>query len=284
MRNRVLITLALVATVVVAPAGAAHAQCGSALSTEESLAQTEVAFVARVIDRSNRDRTAVMEVLEVWKGSPLPPTVVVNGGPEDLDQHTTVDRVFLLGQIYLVMPANSRAPFQDSLCSGSQLWPTPNGSIPTELQLAAGNRSPIPIAVDGESTTGAGNMGGGLLGTAAVAVGVLLAALAVIYGVRRLSSPRRKPRRSAGSVGVGTGIAPEAAFKRRRRRMARLSMPSVLESKRGSRLEQVRRATRRGRRAPSDHEREQLERAVKLTATAPPSRRNHYTSGRRSAP
>ena len=66
--------------------------------------------------------------------------------------------------------------------------------------------------------------------------------------------------------------------------MARLSMPSVLESKRGSRLEQVRRATRRGRRAPSDHEREQLERAVKLTATAPPSRRNHYTSGRRSAP
>ena len=283
MRNRVLITLALVATAVVAPAGAALAQCGSALSTEGSLAQTEVAFVGRVIDRSNRDRTAVMEVLEVWKGSPLPPTVVVNGGPEDLDQHTSVDRVFLLSQIYLVMPANNRAPFQDSLCSGSQLWSTADGSIPAELQLAAGNISPIPIAVDGESGTGVGSMSG-LLGTAGVAVGVLLAALAVIYGVRRLSSPKRKPRRTAGSVGVGTGSAPEAAFKRKRRRMARLSMPGVLDSKRGSRLEQVRKATRRGRRAPSDHEREQLERAVRLTATTPPSRRNHYTSGRRSAP
>ena len=283
MRNRVLITLALVAAAIVAPAGAAHGQCSPALSTEGSLAETEIAFVGRVADRSNRDRTAVVEVLEVWKGRPLPPTVTVNGGPEDLSQQTAVDRAFLLGQIYLVMPANDRVPFQDSLCSGTQLWSTPTGSIPEELQSAAGNTFPIQVFVGGESGVGT-ERSSGAFGMAAVAAGALLAALVVIYGFRRLSASKRRPRHRPGPMGGRTDNPPAAPFKRRRPRMARLSMPAILEWKRGSRLDQVRRATRRGRKGPGDNEREQLERALKLTATKPPSRRNHYTSGRRSAP
>jgi hypothetical protein len=284
MRNRVLITLALIATAVVGPAGAAHAQCGPPQSVEESLARTEVAFIGEVVDRSNRDRTAEMRVIEVWKGRRLPATVTVNGGPSDSTQQTAIDRTFLLGQFYLVIPANSRAPFLDSLCSGTQLWSTPDGTIPDHLQLAVGNSEPIPILSDGPASGPSGGMSGALgnLGVAAVVLGIGLG-LVFIFKLLSSSKPRSKRRPTDGSH-ESASTSPAAAFKTRRRRGARLSMPGMFDSKRGSRLDQVRKATRRGRKGPGEHEKEQLARAVKLTATTPPSRRNHYTSGRRSAP
>jgi len=282
MRYRVLIALALVAAAVVGPAGAAHAQCGPTLEVEDSLVRAEVVFVGTVVDRSNRDRTAIMDVHEVWKGTRLPASVTVNGGPEDISQFTSVDRSWLLGQTYLVMPANDRSPFQDSLCSGTQLWSTPTGEIPENFQLAVGNISPIPLLI------GAGSAGGddglsGSFGNVGVAVAVLAVALGLIWLVRKLGS-RRKPGPTRPHSPRPDGALPTAALRSQRRMLPGFSMSAMFESKRGSRLEQVRKATRRRRRGPGEQERQQLERAVKLTATKPPSRRNHYTSGRRSAP
>lgn len=281
MHKRVFMALALVGAVVVLPAGAAYAQCGPTQTVGDSIARADVVFIGRVVDRSNRDRTAVMDVLEVWKGTGVQSKVTVSGGPSNLSQQTTVDRTFLLGQIYLVIPANGRSPFQDSLCSGSQLWTTPTGEIPAHLQLAAGNTAPIPL-IEGGSGGGGGSLSDPL-GSIGVALVVLLVALALVYIFRRLSAPSKKLDRFARRH-VPPSTSPTAAFKRRRRRPASFRMPGLFESKRGSRLDRIRRATRRGRKSPGDEEMEQLRRAVKPTATTPPSRRNHYTSGRRSAP
>lgn len=282
MRRRVLIALALVAAAIVGPAGAAHAQCGPTLAIEESLLRTEVAFIGRVVDRSNLDRTAVMEVLEIWKGGRLAQFVTVNGGPEDIDQFTSIDRSWLLGQIYLVVPANSRSPFRDSLCSATQLWATPTGEIPEHLQPVLGNVSPIPVLVGDGGVMGDEGLSG-ILGDVGIAVGLLALALGVIWGLRRLGSMSK--RRQAGAARARHGEpAPTAAFKRSRLRIPWISISSLFSSKRGSPLDRVRKATKRGRRGPGEHEREQLERAVKVTATTPPSRKNHYTSGRRSVP
>ena len=284
MRIRALVVLALVAAVIVAPASAAHAQCGLVRTVEQSLAEADVAFVGRVVDRSNLDRTAVMQVLEVWKGASLPSSVTVNGGPEDMAQQTSIDRTFLLSQIYLVMPANSRSPFQDSLCSGTQLWSTPTGSIPSVLQSVVGRELPILIVPGGVSAADDGGSSG-LLGTLGIGVIVIVLALGLIFGVRRFGLIGGTPKRKKKSMGhaAASGM-PRVAFRPKRRRLARFSMPGKFTSKRGSRIDQVRRAARRGRNAPGEQEKEQLRRAVQGTATRPPSRRNHYTSGRRSAP
>ena len=284
MRLRMLTIVALVAVAVIAPAAAAYAQCGPSVSVEENLRAADVVFLGKVVDRSNRDRTAVMEVLEIWKGRALPPEVVVNGGPEDVTQQTSIDRTFLLGQVYLVVPANAKSPFQDSLCTGTQLWATPTGEIPENLQDAVGAETPTPVYTreagpvgdDGGLSSGAGNL--------VAALAVILGALSVVFIVKRLSSDRgrRRKRNPSQSMGTPAPGLPTAPFRNRRRKAGRKALPSLFESKGPSRLDRVRRGSGRFRKGPGAHEKEQLERAVKSTDTTPPSRKNHYTSGRRS--
>jgi hypothetical protein len=115
----------------------------------------------------------------------------VNGGQENLSQQTSIDRTFLLGQIYLVLPANDRAPFQDSLCTGTQLWSTPTGSIPEHLQQAAGRDTPIPV-LSGEAGARVAAPGGvNFLIVAMIVVG--LAYVFVLVSRRaRSSKPRQR--------------------------------------------------------------------------------------------
>ena len=286
MRRRVLIVIALVAAGLLGPAAAAHAQCAGSFGIERDLAEADVAFVAKVVDRSNLDRTAVMRVLEVWKGPRLDALVTVNGGPENPNQRTSIDRTFLLDQIYLVLPANDGSPFQDSLCSGTQLWSTPTGTIPDHLHDAVGGEVPILVlggpAGESASQPVAPDEGMNNIFVGMVAVGV---ALVIVFVGRRVGSLRRKPASRARYSEVSRqrhGVSP--ALVRRKRRGRRLAMSSPLRSRGPSRLDQVKKGSGRFRKGPGEHEKKQLERAVKLTATTPPSRRNHYTSGRRSAP
>ncbi len=250
---------------------------------EESLAAADVVFVGRVVDRSNADRTAVMEVLEVWKGPTQPARVTVIGGPEELSQQTAIDRTFLLGQIYLVVPANRQAPFQDSLCSATQLWSTPTGSIPAELQDAVGTEVPIVLLTDQSPELGDGRFSG-WCGTLGMALIVIVFALALIYGLRRMSS-RHPSRDGQPDPGRKTDPASKSlpAFRRKRMRVSRkLAMTDLLGSggRGGPRLEKARRRAGVFRKGSGEHEKELLRRAVKLTATKPPSRRNHYSAGR----
>ena len=229
-----------------------------------------------------------MQVLEVWKGRRLPAEVVVNGGPEDTTQQTAVDRRFLLGQVYLVLPANSRPPFRDSLCTGTQLWATPTGQIPEHLQAAVGGATPIQtFGPGGGQTPGPSALGGADEGIdpLIIAMAAVLAIYLVVYIVRRVGPlANRRKEREAAVAGNGGLDAASLRPKRKKRLGRRFTMPRFIESRRGTRIEQVRRSRARFGKGPGEHERRQLERAVKLTATHPPKRKNHYTSGRRAAP
>lgn len=287
MRTRLFLVLALAAGAIMAPASAAHAQCAPEQTVEESLAAADTAFVGKVVDRSNLDRTAIFQVLEVWKGRRLSTHVTVKGGPENVNQRTSIDRSFLLGQIYLIIPANSRDPFTDSLCTGTRLWSTPTGTIPVHLQEAVGGDTPIPISSDGSGSAPPGvpvvetpSEGADPL---VIAMGAVLLALIIVFVGRRTGGR---------GVGANSGLArhggdhasPNKAFRKGKRLGRRFTMPQLFESRRSSRLDQVRKSAGRFGRGPGEEEKKQLERAVKLTATTPPKRHNHYTRGRRSAP
>lgn len=75
----------------------------------------------------NEGVTARFAVEEVWKGSPLPPEVVVHGGPEPSGlfggtSATSVDRSWTVGATYLVFPRAEGERLQDNSCSPTREW------------------------------------------------------------------------------------------------------------------------------------------------------------------
>ena len=135
------VALALVSTLafgLVAFTGAtpADAACDQPVSMPEALAAADSVFVGRVYSVSADGRAAVMEVLEIWKGADLAATVGVHGGDPEAPVGAD-DRTFEEGRTYLVVPENSRAPFEASLCSATALY-RPTGEIPAEYQAPLG--------------------------------------------------------------------------------------------------------------------------------------------------
>src|SRR5881296_3549539 len=66
-----------------------------------AISTAAVAFVGTVRQVTNLDRTAVLDVEEIWKGPNLPDHVEVHGGPEQPDRMTSVDRTWQQGARYL---------------------------------------------------------------------------------------------------------------------------------------------------------------------------------------
>ena len=97
----------------------ASASCAEPPDLETGFADADVVFIGVVVELSNHDRTAVMEVEQVWKGPDLPEVVTVRGGPEDPNVVTSADRTFELGT-YVVFPVNSAPPFEDNACTLTQ--------------------------------------------------------------------------------------------------------------------------------------------------------------------
>jgi hypothetical protein len=116
---RVLVVSVLVAASVALVPQPASASCAELPDLETAFAEAEVVFIGVVVDLTNNDRTAVMEVEEVWKGPQLPGVVTVNGGPTDASMFTSVDRTFGVGT-YIVFPVNSAPPFEDNACTLTQ--------------------------------------------------------------------------------------------------------------------------------------------------------------------
>jgi hypothetical protein len=116
---RVLTALFLAAAMIPLDATSALASCAEPPDLETAFADADVVFIGVVVELSNKDRTAVMEVEQVWKGPDLPEVVTVRGGPEDPNVITSVDRTFERGT-YVVFPVNSAPPFEDNACTLTQ--------------------------------------------------------------------------------------------------------------------------------------------------------------------
>ncbi|MFV1999866.1 MAG: hypothetical protein ACC654_05810, partial [Acidimicrobiia bacterium] len=118
--SRVLVlALLLIGAIAVVLPQPALASCAEIPDLETAFADAEVVFIGVVTELSNGNRTAQMQVEEVWKGPQLPDTVTVNGTPDLSSAATSVDRTYELGT-YIVFPVNSTPPFEDNACTLTQ--------------------------------------------------------------------------------------------------------------------------------------------------------------------
>lgn len=158
MRTHNLLTAAaLGAGIWLIPATAA-ASCAQFPPLEEHLARADVVFVGTVVSVTDEQRTALVQVEEIWRGSQLPAEVTVHGG-FDPGAFTSVDRGFEAGARYLFAPSIAEGRLQDSSCSATQLWsdeladlrPATVATPPPDSGAEDGSRGgvPMPLVVAG---------------------------------------------------------------------------------------------------------------------------------------
>jgi hypothetical protein len=133
MNRRAIVPLALLSVMVMAPP--ASASCAPPQPLRDELGDAKVAFVGTVISTTNLERTALVNVEQIWLGRSLPETVEVRGGPVDDGTATSNDRSFDEGERYLFVPMNATPPFRDDACSATQPFTpevaqlTPEGAL-----------------------------------------------------------------------------------------------------------------------------------------------------------
>ena len=126
----------------------ALASCAERPDLETAFADAKVVFIGVVVELSNHNRTAIMEVEQVWKGPELPEMVTVRGGPEDPNSLTSVDRAFERGT-YVVFPLNSAPPFEDNACTLTQRTTSALDVInPLVVEPPEDPNAPEPVTIE----------------------------------------------------------------------------------------------------------------------------------------
>lgn len=144
--------------------GTAAASCMEFPPIEEHLAQAQVVLVGTVQGLANHDRTAQVEVHEIWRGGDVSALVTIHGGPDDLEMMTSTDRSYQLGARYLFAVQVVDGRLEDNGCTATQEWTDDLAALrPTDAT------SPPATTAD---------EGGGSVPTAAIVIG--LAVLAVV--------------------------------------------------------------------------------------------------------
>lgn len=97
----------------------AIASCGIAPPVPEAIEQARHVFVGEVVELKNDQRTALVEVTDVWKGD-VPERVEVHGGmrlPQDPDTYTSVDSTYELNKTYLFLPSEREEHYFRDICT-----------------------------------------------------------------------------------------------------------------------------------------------------------------------
>lgn len=175
MRTRHLLTaVVLGAGIWLVPATAA-ASCVEFPPLEEHLARADVVFLGTVTSVTDQQRTALVRVEEIWRGSELPAEVTVHGG-FDPEAFTSVDRSFEVGARYLFAPAIRDGRLQDDSCTATQPWTDELADLrPTTVA------TPLPMPTD-EADGGGG-----------IPVALILAAVAVVVAGSSAIAFRARP-------------------------------------------------------------------------------------------
>ncbi len=148
---------------------AAAASCEQLPPIEEGIANAAAVFVGEVQSVGNHDRTAFVQVTEVWKGD-VEPEVTVRGGPNNPNEITSVDRMFAADSTYLfVVHSGDGAIFDDNSCSHTQVMNESLGKLrPDDARI-------LPPPDDPAETGDSGIPG-------AIVVGSTVAAAAAVAG------------------------------------------------------------------------------------------------------
>jgi hypothetical protein len=165
--------------IVAAAAAPAQALCAAPPPMRVALRNAPVAFVGTVVETTNDDRWATVEVTEVWEGH-ADARVEVRGGPADpagpMQVSSSVERTYEEGTTYLFVPDSGTGDvFTESSCS-------PTRELNDRLERLRPEGAGVPLD---DLRTGIADDGGFPLWGVAVAVAVVAAAFLV---VRRLRS------------------------------------------------------------------------------------------------
>lgn len=96
----------------------ALASCVAPPPFPEAIRDAPAVFVGVVVDVEDEDRTATVEIQDVWKGADIPPEVGVRGGLAEGNGFTSVDRTFELSREYLFVPyERNGSMFRDNACT-----------------------------------------------------------------------------------------------------------------------------------------------------------------------
>jgi len=128
--------------------GTAVASCAEFPPLEDHLAQADVVFVGTVVAVTDEQRTALIDVEEIWRGPDLAAQVTVHGGFEDVG-FTSVDRSFEEGVRYLVAASFNEGRLEDNACSATRAWTDDLADLRPE---AVGTPQPSPTESDDAPT------------------------------------------------------------------------------------------------------------------------------------
>ncbi|MGH2726824.1 MAG: hypothetical protein ACRDKS_07580, partial [Actinomycetota bacterium] len=140
----------LIAAMSLGAAGPAAASCFLPADAEgefrKAVASHPIVFVGVVMGTQAQGRSAIVNVIEVWRGPDFPAQVVVNGSPAlEPNAATSVDRTFTPGAKYLFLPEGNRSPFSDNSCSYTrEFTPDLNQLRPAGARVVAGPPDQTP--------------------------------------------------------------------------------------------------------------------------------------------
>lgn len=124
----------------------ASASCLAPPELGVAIAEADAVFVGVVVDVSNRQRNAVVEVEEVWKGE-VDERVEVRGGPQGNNVVSSVDTAYKEDERYLFIPyEGSGDSFRDNACTSTQ--PYEDDLADLRPADAAAPASPSPSGTD----------------------------------------------------------------------------------------------------------------------------------------
>ena len=127
------------AALVVVPAAGAAASCAlDERPLEEQVSEAPIVFVGRVVDVRHHT-TARFEVAEVWQGD-VSAEVTVLGGPDEAGVATSVDRSWVVGTSYLVVPYVEGGELHDNSCTPTRQWTDDLADV-----RPAGAHAPTPV-------------------------------------------------------------------------------------------------------------------------------------------
>lgn len=139
--------LSIVLLLVGAPT-VAIASCGAPPPLEDAIDEADAVFVGMVVEVSNRQRNAVVDVEAVWKGD-VDERVEVRGGPQSPNTITSVDAAYDEGKRYLFVPhKGSGDRFRDNACTSTQPYDEDLEDLRPEVAAEPG-ASPSPDETEG---------------------------------------------------------------------------------------------------------------------------------------
>ena len=124
MRPAHLSAASLLAIVLGLLPAAARASCAEFPPLEQHLEQAAVVFVGTIADLADDDRTALVDVEEIWRGGPMPAQVTVYGSaaPDDPGM-TSVDRTYTdSGRYLFAVTVDEQGRLRDDSCTATREW------------------------------------------------------------------------------------------------------------------------------------------------------------------